>query len=78
MLEINGQIVVIRMPCLMEDEGNWHPLFVGESWDEVNDFVRDFTDSGEGYFKYHDLAFVGGLSLSGKNEFGIRRLMDYL
>jgi hypothetical protein len=71
------QIVVIRRPVLMEDEGNFHPLFVGKDWKSVNEFIREFTD--DGYFSPSCLLYTGGLSgRSGTNEFKIQCLRDYL
>jgi hypothetical protein len=69
-------IVIIRWPCLMEDEGNFHPVFVGHTWDEINEFIEWFTR--DEYFGPHNLVFIGGLSTPGVNKYKIKRLRDFL
>jgi hypothetical protein len=43
----------------MEDEGNWHVLAICDTRQEVAEFVKEYTELGEGYFTVHDLIYIG-------------------
>ena len=50
--------VVIRMACLMEDEGQDHVIGSYNSHEAAQARVEEWTENGKGYFKYGDMKIV--------------------
>jgi len=55
----DDKFIVIRWPCLMEDEGNWHVLAICDTRQEVAEFTKEYTDNDTGYFKVSNLVYIG-------------------
>ncbi len=54
-------VVLLRMPCLQEDEGNIHPVGVFPTLAGMAMFLRD-DQTIKPYFQLSDYVYVGGLS----------------
>lgn len=60
MITVNdNKFIVVRLPALMEDEGNWHVLSICDSLQEVAEFCYGYTEGGEGYFHLSELIYIG-------------------
>ena len=55
----DNKFIVVRWPCLMEDEGNWHVLAICDTRQEVAEFTKEYTDDDIGYFKVSNLVYIG-------------------
>ena len=55
----DDKFIVVRWPCLMEDEGNWHVLAVCDTRQEVAEFTKEYTDNDTGYFRVSNLVYIG-------------------
>lgn len=52
------KFIVIRMHCLMEDEGQDHIVGSYDTREAAQAKVEEWTDHGTGYFKYADMKIV--------------------
>jgi hypothetical protein len=52
-------LILIREPVLMEDEGNLEVLGVFDNFSMLAIFCKSYTDDDKGYFKVHDIAYIG-------------------
>jgi hypothetical protein len=55
----DNKFIVVRLPRLMEDEGNWHVLAICDTRQDVAQFCKEYTESDTGYFKVSDLVYIG-------------------
>ena len=50
-------LVLLRLPCLIEDEGNVHFIETFETEPEMIEYMKDYL--ADGYFCLSDFCFVG-------------------
>ena len=60
-------IVLLRMPCLMEDEGNIHPIAIFDDQFSLCSFLRDYLKD-DPIFRLANYRMLGGLSGAGLPE----------
>ena len=63
--------VLLRRPCLMEDEGIYHPMMQFDSFDEVNKWLEG-ADCVTGYFSASDFVYTGPGG-PGQNKYNLKR-----
>lgn len=59
MIDTSNKLVLLQPPCLMEDEGFTHVIAVCDTYEEVAQAARDYTDNDTGYFRVSNLVWVG-------------------
>lgn len=55
----DDKFIVARLPCAMEDEGNWHVIAICDTRQEVAEFTKAYTEDDSGYFTVSDLVCIG-------------------
>lgn len=51
-------VVLVRPPCVMEDEGHTRLIGVYSSWNTAFRALKAFTDEDTGYFKYANVRYM--------------------
>lgn len=74
----DDKFIVVRLPCLMEDEGNWHVLAICDDLLEVANFCKKYTDEDTGYFRMSSLVFIGSWFGDTKSSFLTEEQKKYL